>query len=120
MMAGESAITLAAAADGYGRAARETPFVLLARPGLPNAMGQMYNAWKDFTPMVVMVDDVGVATLGQDGFEAVDHMSSMTAPIVKWHWSIEASYKIPETVRRALKFAGTKPHRPVNCLGNLV
>ncbi|HEY0342659.1 MAG TPA: thiamine pyrophosphate-binding protein [Steroidobacteraceae bacterium] len=105
--------SLAAAADGYGRASRQTPFVLLARPGLPNAMGQMYNAWKDFTPMVVMVDDVGVAILGQDGFEAVEHMSSMTAPIVKWHWSIEASYKIPETVRRALKFAGTKPHRPV-------
>jgi thiamine pyrophosphate-dependent acetolactate synthase large subunit-like protein len=105
--------SLAAAADGYGRASRQTPFVLLARPGLPNAMGQMYNAWKDFTPMVVMVDDVGVATQGQDGFEAVDHMSSMTAPIVKWHWSIETTYKIPETLRRALKFAGTKPHRPV-------
>lgn len=105
--------SLAAVADGYGRAARTTPFVLLARPGLPNAMGQMYNAWKDYTPMVVMVDDVNVATLGQDGFEAVDHMSSMTAPIVKWHWSIEASYKIPEMLRRALKFSGTKPRRPV-------
>jgi thiamine pyrophosphate-dependent acetolactate synthase large subunit-like protein len=102
----------AAAADGYGRASGATPFVVIPRPGLPNAMTQMFNAWKDYAPMVVLVDDVDVSTLGQDGFEAVDHMTSMTAPIVKWHWSIEAAYKIPEVLRRAFKFAATLPRRP--------
>jgi thiamine pyrophosphate-dependent acetolactate synthase large subunit-like protein len=104
---------VAAAADGYGRASGTTPFVVIPRPGLPNAMTQMFNAWKDYTPMVVLVDDVDVATLGQDGFEAVDHMSSMTAPIVKWHWSIETAAKVPESLRRAFKFAATRPARPV-------
>jgi benzoylformate decarboxylase len=103
----------AAVADGYGRASRTTPFVIFPRPGLPNAMTQMFNAWKDYTAMVVLVDDVDISTLGQDGFEALDHMTSMTAPIVKWHWSIEATYKIPEMARRAIKFASTKPQRPV-------
>jgi thiamine pyrophosphate-dependent acetolactate synthase large subunit-like protein len=103
----------AAAADGFGRASGTTPFVVLPRPGLPNAMTQMFNAWKDYTPMVVLVDDVDIATQGQDGFEALEHMTSMTAPIVKWHWSIEAAYKIPEVIRRAFKFSSTMPQRPV-------
>lgn len=105
--------SVAAIADGYGRASRKIPFVMIPRPGLPNAMTQMFNAWKDYTAMVVMVDDVSIDVLGQDGFEAIDHMSSMTAPIVKWHWSVEATHKIPEVLRRAIKFAGTRPQRPV-------
>ena len=71
---------LAAVADGYARASRKTPFLMMARPGLPNAMTQMFNAWKDHVGMVVMVDDVEVDSLGQDGFEDIDHMTSMTAP----------------------------------------
>ncbi len=105
--------SLAAVADGYGRATGTTPFVLMPRPGLPNAMTQMFNAWKDYTAMVVMVDDVAIPIQAQDGFETVDHLSSMTAPMVKWHWSIETAYRIPEVLRKAFKFATTKPKRPV-------
>ncbi len=105
--------SLAAVADGYGRATGTTPFVLLPRPGLPSAMTQMFNAWKDYTAMVVMVDDVAVPIQGQDGFETMDHMSSMTATMVKWYWSIETVERIPEVLRKAFKFASTKPRRPV-------
>jgi benzoylformate decarboxylase len=104
---------LTAMADGYARASGSTSFVMCARPGLPNAMTQIFNAWKDYTPMLVMVDDVDVGSLGQDGFEAMDHMSSMTEPMVKWHWSIETTARIPEVTRRAIKFASTHPRGPV-------
>lgn len=104
---------LAAVADGYARASRTTPFLMMARPGLPNAMTQMFNAWKDHVGMVVMVDDVEVDSLGQDSFEDIDHMTSMTAPIVKWHWSVQSPPKIPEVLRRCFKFASTKPQGPV-------
>ncbi len=63
--------------------------------------------------MVVMVDDVAVPLQAQDGFETADHLASMTAPIVKWYWSIETTQRIPELLRRAFKFASTKPYRPV-------
>jgi benzoylformate decarboxylase len=113
---------LTAMADGYARASGQTAFVMCARPGLPNAMTQMYNAWKDYIPMLVLVDDVEVDQLGQDGFEAMDHMGSMTEPMVKWQWSVESAERIPEIARRALKFAGTQPRRPVflACPDNLL
>lgn len=104
---------LVAMADGYAKATGESPFIIISRPGLPNAMTMMFNSWKDYTPMVVLVDDVSTGMLGQDGFEAMDHMTSMTQTMTKWHWSIETTDKIPEVTRRALKFASTRPCRPV-------
>ena len=80
---------LAAMADGYAKASRKTPFLLVARPGLPNAMTQMFNSWKDQIPMVVSVGFSRIDTLGQDGFENTDHIEDMSAPITKWHWVAE-------------------------------
>lgn len=100
-------------ADGYAKASRRTPFVMFARPGLPNAMTMMFNAWKDYTPMVVLVDDVSMGMQGQDGFESMDHMTSMTQTMTKWHWSVNSTEVIPEVTRRAFKFASTRPSRPV-------
>ncbi len=104
---------LVAMADGYAKATGETPCVIISRPGIPNAMSMMFNAWKDYTPMLVITDDVSVAMLAQDGFEAMDHMTSMTQTMTKWHWSIQAADKIPEIVRRGQKFASTRPSGPV-------
>lgn len=104
---------LAAMADGYAKASRKTPFLLVARPGLPNAMTQMFNSWKDQIPMVVSVGFSRIDTLGQDGFENTDHIEDMSAPITKWHWVAEKTEKIPEITRRAFKFASTTPCGPV-------
>lgn len=104
---------LAAMADGYAKASGKTPFVLLAHPGLPNAMTQMFNTWKDQIPLVVAAGYSNVDALGQDGFEAADHMEEIPAPITKWHWMVETAEKIPETTRRAFKFASTAPCGPV-------
>lgn len=104
---------LAAMADGYAKASGKTPFVLIARPGLPNCMTQMYNSWKDRIPMIVAVDDVSQASRGQDGFEEVAHMAEMTQPITKWHWTAETTAKIPDITRRAFKLASTQPSGPV-------
>ena len=104
---------LVAMADGYAKATGETPCVIISRPGIPNAMSMMFNSWKDYTPMLVLTDDVSVGMLSQDGFEAMDHMTSMTQTMTKWHWSIQAANKIPEILRRGQKFASTKPSGPV-------
>jgi benzoylformate decarboxylase len=37
----------------------------------------------------------------------------MVSPITKWYWMAESTAVIPETVRRALKFASTPPGGPV-------
>ncbi len=104
---------LVAMADGYAKASGKTPFVICARPGFPNSMTQLYNVWKDEIPMVVAVDYVNRATLGEDGFEDADHMEMMAHPITKWNWVAQSADKIPEVTRRAFKFASTMPSGPV-------
>ncbi|OFW40603.1 MAG: hypothetical protein A3J28_02195 [Acidobacteria bacterium RIFCSPLOWO2_12_FULL_60_22] len=104
---------LAAMADGYAKASGKTPFILVARPGVPNFMTQMFNSWKDRIPMVLATDYVGRDSTGQDAFEDADHMEAMTQPITKWHWLAETTERIPEITRRALKFASTAPCGPV-------
>jgi thiamine pyrophosphate-dependent acetolactate synthase large subunit-like protein len=104
---------LVAMADGYAKASGKTPFVICARPGFTNSMTQLYNVWKDEIPMVVAVDYVNRATLGEDGFEDADHLESIAHPITKWNWVAQSADKIPEVTRRAFKFASTMPSGPV-------
>lgn len=104
---------LVAMADGYAKASGKTPFVICARPGFPNSMTQLYNVWKDEIPMVVAVDYVNRATLGEDGFQDADHLESIAHPITKWNWVAQSADKIPEVTRRAFKFASTMPSGPV-------
>lgn len=105
--------SLAAMADGYAKASGKMAMVMCARPGLPNAMTQMFNSWKDRIPMLVAVDNADLDSLGQDAFEEAEHMGEMTRPITKWYWNAESTEKIPEITRRALKFATTVPCGPV-------
>jgi len=81
--------------------------------GLCNAMGQMYNAWKEQTPLVFYSYRADQSTrAGRDGFEEVMYQEEIVAPITKWHWSARRPDMIPETVRRAFKVAWTPPWGP--------
>jgi benzoylformate decarboxylase len=102
-----------AMADGYAKASGKTAVVIVAHIGLPNAMTQMVNSWKDQIPLIVIVDSTARGGLGQDGFQEYEHMETMTAPMTKWYWVAQSSDKIPEVTRRAMKFASTPPCGPV-------
>src|SRR5262249_28959881 len=94
-----------AMADGYARASGKTGVVIVANIGLPNAMTQMVNSWKDQIPVLVAVASVEQDALGRDLFLASDHCEDMTQPITKWYWTAKTTSSIPETVRRGMKFA---------------
>jgi thiamine pyrophosphate-dependent acetolactate synthase large subunit-like protein len=102
-----------AMADGYARASGKTGVVIVANVGLPNAMTQMVNSWKDQIPVMVAVASVEQDTLGRDLFQEPDHCEVMTQPITKWYWAAKTTGAIPETVRRGMKFASTSPCGPV-------
>ena len=53
-------------ADGYARASGKTGVVIVANIGLPNAMTQMINSWKDQIPLLVAVASVDQDGLGGD------------------------------------------------------
>jgi acetolactate synthase I/II/III large subunit len=102
-----------AMADGYARASGKTGVIIVANIGLPNAMTQMVNSWKDRIPILVVAASVEQDALGRDLFQETDHVETMTQPITKWHWAAKTTASIPETVRRGMKFASTSPCGPV-------
>jgi len=102
-----------AMADGYAQASGGLGAVNVhIAPGLGNAMGMIYDAWKSGAPLLL--------TAGQ-------HDQSMTAtepilwaelppvarPFVKWSTEARRLEDLPRLVRRACKTALTNPTGPV-------
>lgn len=104
----------AAMAMGYIQASGEPAIVMQAAiVGLVNAMGQMYNAWKEQTPLVYYsYRNESSRAAGRDGFEEVMYQEEIVAPLTKWHWLARRPDMIPETIRRSFKVAWTPPYGP--------
>ena len=104
---------VAAMADGYARLSGKPGVVVVANVGLPNAMTQMVNTFKDRIPLLVAVAAFSQEALGREGPQDYDYQEYMLGPITKWRWTAQTTQGIPETTRRALKFACTPPSGPV-------
>src|SRR6516164_8220016 len=104
----------AAMAAGYIKASGEAAIVMQAAVvGMANAIGQMFNAFKEQTPLVVYsyrTDQTRRA--GRDGFEEVANQEQIVQPITKYTWLARRPDMIPETVRRGFKAAWTPPYGP--------
>src|SRR3982075_3518009 len=78
----------AAMAAGYIKASGEPAIVMQAAVvGLANAMGQMFNAFKEQTPLVFYsyrIDQSGRA--GRAGFEEVADQEQIVQPMTKYSW----------------------------------
>src|SRR5690349_22456936 len=104
----------AAMAAGYVKASGEPAIVMQAGVvGMVNAMGQMFNAFKEQTPLVFYAYRTDQSRrAGRDGFEEVAYQEQMVQPITKYSWLAQRPDMIPETVRRAFKAAWTPPFGP--------
>src|SRR5712672_3414009 len=104
----------AAMAAGYVKASGEPTIVMQAAVvGLVNAMGLMFNAFKEQTPLVFYSYRTDQSRrAGRDGFEEVLNQEQMVQPITKYTWLARRGDMIPETVRRAYKAAWTPPYGP--------
>src|SRR6266478_2437944 len=104
----------AAMAAGYIKASGEPAIVMQAAVvGMANAIGQMFNAFKEQTPLVVYSYRTDQSRrAGRDGFEEVANQEQMVQPITKYTWLARRPDMIPETVRRGFKAAWTPPYGP--------
>src|SRR5438876_11340824 len=104
----------AAMAAGYVKASGEPTIVMQAAVvGLVNAMGQMFNAYKEQTPLVFYSYRTDQARrAGRDGFEEVANQEQIVQPMTKYSWLARRADMIPETVRRGFKAAWTQPCGP--------
>src|SRR5882672_5148153 len=104
----------AAMAAGYVKASGQPAIVMSAGAvGLPNALGQMFNAWKEQTPLVFYSyrTEDSLAS-GRDGFEELPGQDQLAAPMTKLSWMARRPELIPDTVRRAFRVAWTPPYGP--------
>src|SRR5688572_5805397 len=106
-------VPVMAMADGYAMASRKLGVVNVhICCGLGNAMGMLYNAYREGTPLLL--------TAGQQDrrlrFEEPileGEMTAVTRPWTKWSVEVQRVEDVPSAVRRAVQTALTPPTGPV-------
>ncbi len=106
-------VPVVAMADGYAQASRSLGVVNLhISCGLGNAMGMLYNAFQEGTPLLVTAGQ-------QDRRIALEEpvlwsdMVALTRPWTKWSCEVQRLADLPRAVRRAVQTALTPPTGPV-------
>lgn len=100
-------------ADGYARATNKlTACNVHVAPGLGNAMGSLYSAKINGSPLIITA---GQHEQGHGLTEPMlyDSLVPMAQPLVKWAIEVTRLADLPRIVRRAAKIATTPPTGPV-------
>ncbi len=100
-------------AHGYELASGRPGMLMLPSIGMPNALSNLYNAWKDRSALLVLSDGSTTEMPARDGFQQLEDWLSTTAEFTKWRWAVERPEHITEMVRRGIKLAATPPGGPV-------
>ena len=101
------------AANFYGQASGKTAFVNLhVAPGLGNAIGMIYGALKNNTPMVVTAGQQDTRLRLRDPVLGHD-LAAMAAPVTKWSVQVERADEMGPILQRAFKIANEAPAGPV-------
>ncbi len=101
------------AANFYAQASGKTAFVNLhVAPGLGNAIGMIYSALKNNSPMVVTAGQQDTRMRLRDPVLGHD-LAAMAAPVTKWSVQVETADEMGPILQRAFKIANDAPAGPV-------
>jgi benzoylformate decarboxylase len=101
------------AANFYAQAKGKTAFVNLhVAPGLGNAIGHIYGALKNNSPMVVTAGQQDTRLRLRDPVLGHD-LAAMAAPVTKWSVQVENADELGPILQRAFKIANEAPKGPV-------
>ena len=100
-------------ADGYARATQQPALVQIhSTPGLGNAIGNLYQAKRGHSPLVVIGGDAGIRYQAMDAQMAGD-LVGMAEPVTKWATMVKHPSSLLRVLRRAVRVANTPPKGPV-------
>ena len=100
-------------AEGYAQATRNASFVSLhSAAGVGNAMGVIFTAYKNRTPMVIMAGQQARSILPFDPFLFSANAVELPKPYVKWSVEPARAADVPLAVARAYYIAMTPPRGP--------
>jgi benzoylformate decarboxylase len=106
-------VPVMAMADGYAMAARSLGVVNLhISCGLGNAMGMLYNAYREGTPLLVTAGQQDRRLMFEEPI-LYGQMVEVTRPWTKWSCEVQRVQDVPAAVRRAAQAALTPPTGPV-------
>src|SRR5689334_11062971 len=101
------------AASFYAQASGKTAFVNLhVAPGLGNAIGMIYGALKNNSPMVVTAGQQDTRLRLRDPVLGHD-LAAIAAPVTKWSVQVERADELGPILQRAFKVANEAPKGPV-------
>jgi len=105
---------MVAVAQGYALASRSVAFTLNDSSGFPNTLTNVFNAWRDQTPLVIGSERAETSLQGgREAYEEWDDFLNPASSFTRWRWSVEDASRIPEITRRAFTIASTAPAGPV-------
>jgi benzoylformate decarboxylase len=101
-------------ADGYAQATGSASLVSLhSAAGVGNAMGNIFTAFKNRTPMVITAGQQARSILPYDPFLASSRPTELPRPYVKWSSEPARPYDVPLAFARAYSTAMLPPRGPV-------
>lgn len=101
-------------ADGYAQATRNAAFVNLhSAAGVGNAMGNIFTAHKNRTPMVITAGQQARSILPFDPFLSSTGATELPKPYVKWSIEPARAQDVPLAIARAYYIAMMPPRGPV-------
>lgn len=101
-------------ADGYAQATHNASFVNLhSAVGVGHAMGNIFTAYKNRTPMVITAGQQSRAILPFDPFLFSNQATELPKPYVKWSCEPARAEDVPLAIARAYYIAMQEPRGPV-------
>lgn len=102
-----------AMADGFAQASGTPAFVNLhVAPGLGNAMGVLFTAYKNGAPVIVTCGQQDTRHLFHEPLLSAD-LVSMARPVVKWAYEVVHPADVPDALEQAYHIAMIPPRGPV-------
>jgi len=101
-------------AHGYELASNKTAALFLPGVAVPNAMNNLYNAWKDRSAIAAFSDAQSTDWQPREAFQQIDDWVEPMQQFTKWAWELSNPKLTGELTRRALKTANTPPGGPVH------
>ncbi len=101
-------------ADGHARVTGRPSLAQVSTlPGSANAVGALYDAYRDRSPVIVTSTNVDTRIVGRDSHTEGKDLVEMTKQFTKWSAEVHRADRIPEYLHRAFKVAATPPSGPV-------
>lgn len=101
-------------ADGYAQAVKNAAFVNLhSAAGVGNAMGNIFTAYKNKTPLVITAGQQARSLFPDDPYLYSANATELPRPYVKWAIEPARAEDVPRAIARAYYVAMLPPQGPV-------